>query len=611
MKKLRGLLAMVLAFTVVCASFATMTVSAKNFKDVDAEKYKWCVNEIAAMADDGIISGYTDGSFKPENTVTKLEALALVARVLGSRDDVNAALLDKAKDLYAEKLENYDLSFGTDEICYLLSKGIIFENELEDYLANGAANEGMKRYEVAVLLTKGMSAEQQVKEKASAVLDYADTLEIPTSARKYVEHVTNVGLMQGMGDGNFAPMNDVTRAQAALVLYKLRDLTNYDVFAGIVASYDSNSRTIRFKLADDTNKAYTVIPSAVTLRCDGEEIEPTEITVGWEAVVTTQNDMLAMVDFLSTQSEGMVAGKLLSIARTTDATTLKVENITGTGSETVSYKIAEEVVVTYNGKESNVAKLTAGDYVKLTINKNKITVINAESATKTVKGTVADIDISNDISLTVTVDGEDEIYYLASEVKVAKNDNTAKMSDIMIGDKVTLKLEYNVITNIEATSTTTSDTGIIQSINIAATPTVTIKIGTNVYEYPVARNAEIYLDGEKGTIYDLRINTNATITLESDSIVKISTAPIAEDTDVQGEVVGVNVSYNLIQVKYVDSVSGTENVEQVFVKSGAKIISTSSTTDKKLKDVQVGQTITAMGSRSSGVFEATTIIIRN
>ena len=99
MKKFRGLLAMVLAVTVVCASFTTFTVFARSFKDVDAEKYAWCADEIGSMADDGIISGYTDGTFKPEKTVTKLEALALVARVLGSREEVNGPVVDKAVSL--------------------------------------------------------------------------------------------------------------------------------------------------------------------------------------------------------------------------------------------------------------------------------------------------------------------------------------------------------------------------------------------------------------------------------------------------------------------------------------------------------------------------------
>lgn len=609
MKKFRGLLAMVLALTVVCASFAT--VSAKGFADVSASKYAWCVNEISAMADDGIISGYTDGTFKPENTVTKLEALALVARVLGSREEVNASLVEKAKELHEEKIEDYALSFGTDEICYLLLKGVLFEDELDDYLASGAANEGMKRYEVAVLLTKGMGAEQEVKDKVTAVLDYTDTLQIPTSARKYVEYVTAQGLMQGMGDNTFAPLNNVTRAQAALVLYKLQDLTSYEMFKGIVASYDQATRTIRFKLADDTNKAYTVLPKSVTLRCDGDIIVPDGIKVGWEAVVTTKDDMLYVVDFLTAQSDGIISGKLVSVAKATDATTLKVEDMTSANGGVVSYKIADNVAITYGGNEGKLTDLAVGDYVKLTIKNNKITVINAETAKKTIKGTITAIDLTDGVSITIKSNDVEEIYPVATNVKVAKNADSATMSDIMVGDKATVKLEYNVITSIDATSTTTSDTGIIQSINIAQTPTISIKIGTKTYEYPVARNAKILLDGEEGTIYDLRINTNATITLESDSIVKIDTTPIAEDTDVQGQVVGVNVSYNLIQVKYVDPVSGTENVEQVFIKNGARIISTNSSIDKKLKDVEVGQTITAMGSRSSGVFEATTVIIRN
>lgn len=609
MKKFKGLLSAVLAVAVMCASL--VSVSAKSFKDVDAEKYAWCASEISTMADDGIISGYTDGSFKPENTVTKLEALALVARVLGSRDDVNAPLVEKAKEIYAEKIEDYDLSFGTDEICYLLLKGIIFESELNDYL--DSANEGMKRYEIAVLLTKAMGAEAEVKEKVTAVLDYSDTLQIPSNARKYVEYVTQVGLMQGMDKeaNTFVPLNDVTRAQAALVLYKLRDLTGYTTFSGIVASYDKTSRTIRIKLADDINKAYTVLPDSVTLRCDGEEIDADSITVGWEAIVTTQNDMLAIVDFLSAQSDGMVAGRLVSVVRTNDNITLKVEKTTALDSETVSYKVSDDVVVTYNGKAGTVSSLSTGDYVKLTIKNNKISVIDGETSTKTVKGTITSIDLESGVVFKVLVNGYEESYIASTNAKVSRNNKSAKLSDLLVGDKVTLKLEYNIINNIEATSTNTSDTGIILGVNISTTPTLKIKIGSNTAEYPIARDAEILLDGKSGTIYDLRLNSNATITMESDSIVKIETKPLEEITQVKGEVVGVNVSYNLIQVRYVDSVSGTENVEQVFVKSGAKIISISSSTDKKLKDVEVGQTVTAMGSRATGVFEATTVVIMN
>lgn len=607
MKRFKGLLALVLAVAVMGGTF--FTAFAKDFSDVSEADYSWCVKEIGEMADEGIINGYEDGTFKPANTVTKLESLVLVARILGSGDEVNELLLEKANDLYGEKVEEYDLAFGADEICFLLVKGIIFESELDDYLSS--AKEGMKRYEVAVLLTKAMGAEKEVKEKVAVVLEYEDTMQIPSSARKYVEYVTTAGLMQGMGENKFAPVEDVNRAQMALLLYRLKGLTNYKTFTGIVASYDKTSRTIRFKTGEDIDKAYTVLPASVSLRCDGEEIAPEAITVGWEAVVTTKDDMLAIVDFMSAQSDGKVAGKLLSVIRNAGNISLKVEKITGLDKEEVTYKVSEDVVVTYNGKDATIAKLTTGDYVKLNISKNKVTVIDGESSTRTVNGSVAAIDLEGGVKFTIKVGDNEETYMAASNAKVARNSSSAKLSDILIGDKVKVKLEYNIITNIDATSTSTADTGIILGVNISTTPTLKIKIGNTVAEYPIARDAQILLDGKAGTIYDLRLNSNATITMESDSIVKIATKPVADVTEVKGEVVAVNVAYDLIQIKYIDPVSSTENVEQVFVKSGAKIISISSSTDKKLKDVQVGQTITAMGSRASGVFEATTVVIMN
>lgn len=609
MKKFRGLIATLLAVAMVCSSL--VIVSAKSFADVDAKKYDWCVKEISTMADDGIITGYTDGKFKPENTVTKLEALALVARVLGSRDDVNSVLVEKAKEIYGEKVDEYKLSFGQDELCFLLLKGIITLDELPDYVDDGAASSGMKRYDMAILLTKGMGAEKEVAEKVTAVLDYTDALKIPASARKYVEYVTTVGLMQGMGENVFSPMSDVTRAQAAVVLYKLRNLTDYEVFKGIVASYDSSIREIRFKLPDDSNKGYTIIPSSVTLRCDGEEIVPAAIMPIWEAVVTLKDGMLFEIDFLSTQSDGVVEGKLTSLAQNSDVVTLKVQNMVNADSEIATYKTAEDYTVTYNGESSSISKVKIGDYVKLTLKNNKVIIINAEPSKKTVNGTVTAIDLSEGIHLTVKVNNVEYVYTVKSNVKVSKNGDSSNMSEIVVGDRVKLSLAYNIIETIEASSTTSAQTGIIVGVIISDTPIIKVKIGSQVKEYPLARNAKILLDGKEGTIYDLRLNTNASITLESDSIIKLSTTPATEDAEVKGVVIGVNVSYNLIQVRYVDALSGAENIEQVFVKSGAKIISTSSTTDKKLKDVEIGQTITAMGSRSSGVFEATTVIIRN
>ena len=79
---------------VVCLIFTTAYAA---FPDVPADKYSWAVEAINSMADVGIIKGYEDGSFQPEKSISKLEGLVLVARVLGCNASENDIFNDEAQ----------------------------------------------------------------------------------------------------------------------------------------------------------------------------------------------------------------------------------------------------------------------------------------------------------------------------------------------------------------------------------------------------------------------------------------------------------------------------------------------------------------------------------
>ncbi|MBO8126998.1 MAG: S-layer homology domain-containing protein [Firmicutes bacterium] len=51
-----------------------------DFSDVKTDH--WAANYINALAEDGIITGYPDGTFRPNNHITRAEAVTMVARVL-------------------------------------------------------------------------------------------------------------------------------------------------------------------------------------------------------------------------------------------------------------------------------------------------------------------------------------------------------------------------------------------------------------------------------------------------------------------------------------------------------------------------------------------------
>ena len=76
MKNLKKVLAMVLAF----ACTFTMFAGAKVFEDVPAgSDYS---EAITMLSDLGIIQGKDDGKYHPEDTITRAEACALIARMM-------------------------------------------------------------------------------------------------------------------------------------------------------------------------------------------------------------------------------------------------------------------------------------------------------------------------------------------------------------------------------------------------------------------------------------------------------------------------------------------------------------------------------------------------
>ena len=111
---------------VAVASAATMCVTlsltsfAAKFPDVTKDNYPWAIDAIELMADEGIIKGYEDGTFNPAKTVSKLESLVLVSRILGVGNAANERVVEAAWDVYGDDVAEYELPYGANEVAYLI-----------------------------------------------------------------------------------------------------------------------------------------------------------------------------------------------------------------------------------------------------------------------------------------------------------------------------------------------------------------------------------------------------------------------------------------------------------------------------------------------------------
>lgn len=602
MKKFKKITAVLAAITVLAMS---VTSFAAAFKDVPSDKYSWAVDAVESMANDGIIKGYEDSTFRPENTVTKLESLVLIARILGSTKDENATLVEKSHEAYKDVFTKYPVNYGEEEISYLLTKGIITESELEDYIGGENASVGLMRYEVAILLTKALGAEEKVKENMISFLDYADTAEIPSHAKKYVEYVTDQEIMKGMGENLFSPLTKVTRAQAAVVLKKVQDLNNLTYYAGMITKVDPDSKIFTLKSVGGDSFSYTVNDIRITY--EGKEVAFKDLAVGSNAVITLKGSSLYAIDATVADVQEEVDGEITSISA---GNTITIKKYTGSNSEKVTYTLADNVVVSKSGTPTTITKLKVGDYAKMVVSGGKVIIINAEPSTTTAKGTVTDIILSPTFFIEVTDANSVATQYTVDNfVKARKNGKEVTLSEIYVGDSVTLTLEYGVITEIVAVSQTTTKTGVIEEIVISDTPSVTLKINGASAKFALARDAVIALDNADSNIYGLRLGVTANITVSGETITKISTADVTSAFQITGKVDLVNTSYGLMQLTYTDPVSAQTITRQIFVKEKAKVYNSITGRDSRLANIGVGSTVSVVGTSTNGVFEASSVVI--
>ena len=88
-KNLKKVISAVLALTLAMSSFVAMTTSAATFADVaDTANYAEAVNALAAI---GAIAGYEDGTFLPDNNITRAEVTTMVVAAVNMTADAQAS----------------------------------------------------------------------------------------------------------------------------------------------------------------------------------------------------------------------------------------------------------------------------------------------------------------------------------------------------------------------------------------------------------------------------------------------------------------------------------------------------------------------------------------
>jgi len=173
---------------------------AEKFSDVSAH---WAKAYIDELVNGGIINGYEDKTFRPDDLITRAEAVKLI---------VCAMKLQPATIPNLKFNDNLDIpSWATGYIQIAMEKGIT--NGYDDNTFKALQN--VSREELSVLAIRAFGGAQ-----GEYNVGFADKNEISNWAIAYINSATGVGIITGYEDNTFKPSNKVTRAEALAIVVK-------------------------------------------------------------------------------------------------------------------------------------------------------------------------------------------------------------------------------------------------------------------------------------------------------------------------------------------------------------------------------------------------------
>ena len=602
-------------FAASCAALSlALPVFAASFSDVEGTAYEWAQSYIEDMADLGLISGYEDGTFKPQNTVSRIETISLFARAMGSRSEINSAAIVHAIEEYGDVIDTYELNFGQEDVAFMMYRGVLTEAEATAYLKGNAKNEPMQRYEAATIITKAMGGEAEAKRNLVLDMEYTDVSQIPSSAKKYVYYVTEKNIMSGMGDGTFSPKTSVLRSQIAVMLSNTVEAMDISFNEAKFVSADPVSMKITIKDVDgeEYELPYT---SDTAFFVEGEKAQVKNIPEGVNAIVTLNASGVLYVDVESLVPDQEVYGVFKSYQSVSGVLSVVITPPNSTSSET--YTCMSGISnITKNGAASTIRNLVDGDYVVLTISNGVVSAISAIDKTTTIKAATIEAINYSIATPTITISHADEAYNgmvleIGNNVQVIKDGEYVDMNSVYRGDVVTITLEYGVISKIAAASSKKTVEGTIRSVNISSTPSIVVLVNGEEVTYDVSTDVVISVNGETGTLYDFRVGDAVTLTTESSAVVKISTTTAQSTSgNISGTITAVNSSFGFIKVKAVDS-AGSTYEETVYCKDTKTTFITAAGVSKTFRDLKEGGVVSVYGTITNGAFEATSVIIVN
>jgi hypothetical protein len=158
----------------------------------------WAAGDISLLAQQGIVDGFPDGTFRPDEAVTRAQFVKMLVLTLGLTPRAGGTTFTDVAP--SEWFAPY--------VAAAVRAQLVGGISPTTFAPDGT----LTREEMAVLLARAL------KLTTSAAVTFTDSGRIDSWAAAGVDEAAAAGYVVGFPDGSFQPLGPTTRAQAAKVL---------------------------------------------------------------------------------------------------------------------------------------------------------------------------------------------------------------------------------------------------------------------------------------------------------------------------------------------------------------------------------------------------------
>ena len=163
----------------------------------------WAHDCIATLVEHGIVTGYEDGTIRPDNYITRLEAAVLVARALKLEPDKIPS------NVYIDKIPEWSRGY----VSAVSRRGVFKGYPGRKFMSHTK----ITREQMVTVLTRAFLDELD----KNVELSFSDKSQIGDWALDYVKTGVKNNIILGYPDGTFRPKDNITRAEAFTIICKL------------------------------------------------------------------------------------------------------------------------------------------------------------------------------------------------------------------------------------------------------------------------------------------------------------------------------------------------------------------------------------------------------